>query len=280
VLNARGVPTDLGRPWTRATIRQILTNPKYAGANVFNRRSFKLKKQRVKNPPEMWVRRDGAFSALVSQDQFVAAQTIIENRHHHLTDEQMLGELRGILATTGRLSGILIDETPGIPSSCAYRQRFGSLYRAYSLVGHHVSRDYSYVEINRLLRRTHADLCAAIITEVERAGASIERQFDTDLLTVNQEFTTSIVLSRCRLTGAGHHRWLIRLEDSLRPDITVAARLTPANDAVLDYFIFPGIDCLSAELLSDRNPLAVDVYRFDDLNTFIQLAKRAQIEAA
>ena len=94
------------------------------------------------------------------------------------------------------------------------------------------------------------------------------------------EFTTSVVLSRCRITSAGRQRWLIRLEDSLRPDITVAARLTPANDAVFDYFIFPGIDYLTAELLSDRNPLAVDVYRFDDLSTFIQLAKRAQIEAA
>jgi len=49
-LNSRNVVTDLGRQWTRATIRQILTNPKYCGANVFNRRSFKLKKQRVKCP--------------------------------------------------------------------------------------------------------------------------------------------------------------------------------------------------------------------------------------
>lgn len=279
-LNARGILTDLGRPWTRATIHQILTNPKYAGANIFNRRSFKLKKQRVKNPPEIWVRRDGAFEALIDQEQFLAAQTIIENRYQHLTDDQMLAELRNVLATAGKLSGILIDETPGIPSSGAYRHRFGSLYRAYSLIGYHVARDYSYVEINRMLRRLHTDICASITKEVESAGATIQRNPDTDLLTVNQEFTTSVVLSRCRVTGAGHQRWLIRLEDSLRPNITVAARLRPANDSVLDYFIFPGIDHLAEELLSDRNPLAVEVYRFDDLGTFIQLARRAQIEAA
>jgi DNA invertase Pin-like site-specific DNA recombinase len=279
-LNTRAVLTDLGRPWTRATIRQILTNPKYAGANVFNRRSFKLKKQRIKNPPEIWVRRDGAFSSLISQEEFLAAQTIIESRHHHLTDEQMLAELRGVLATAGRLSGILIDETPGIPSSGAYRHHFGSLFRAYSLVGYHVARDHSYVEINRLLRRVHADLCASIITDVERAGASIEQNSQTDILTVNQEFSTSVVLSRCRLTGMGCQRWLIRLEDSLRPDITVAARLTPANDSILDYFVFPGIDDLAVGLLSDRNPLAVEVYRFDNLSAFVQLARRVQIEAA
>src|SRR5271170_6261549 len=31
-LNASGVLTDLGRPWTHSTVHQLLTNPKYAGA--------------------------------------------------------------------------------------------------------------------------------------------------------------------------------------------------------------------------------------------------------
>jgi DNA invertase Pin-like site-specific DNA recombinase len=280
VLNARGIVTDWGRPWTRATIRQILTNAKYAGANVFNRRSFKLKQRRVKNPPEKWIRRDGAFDALIDQEQFLAAQTIIENRHQHFSDEQMLAELRSILATAGRLSGILIDETPGVPSASVYRARFGSLFRAYSLVGYHPARDYSYVGLNRTVRRMHADLYLTLITAVERAGAVVERETETDILTINQEFTTSVVLSRCRITGAGGHRWLIRFEDSLRPDITIAARLTPGNDSILDYFIFPGIEKLTAELLSDQNPLAVELYRFDDLNVFMNLARRVQIEAA
>ncbi|MDD3181327.1 MAG: recombinase family protein, partial [Alphaproteobacteria bacterium] len=48
-LNARGVLTDLGRPWTRGTIHEVLINEKYIGNNVFNRKSFKLKKRRVTN---------------------------------------------------------------------------------------------------------------------------------------------------------------------------------------------------------------------------------------
>ena len=51
-LNERGVVTDFGRPWTRAAIHELLTNPKYAGANVYNRRSFKLKRKRINNPEE------------------------------------------------------------------------------------------------------------------------------------------------------------------------------------------------------------------------------------
>jgi hypothetical protein len=38
------VRTDLGRDWTRATVREVLTNEKYIGNNVYNRISFKLKK--------------------------------------------------------------------------------------------------------------------------------------------------------------------------------------------------------------------------------------------
>lgn len=34
---------ERGRPWTWATFHQVLTNPKYIGANIYNRSSFKLK---------------------------------------------------------------------------------------------------------------------------------------------------------------------------------------------------------------------------------------------
>src|SRR3546814_9726636 len=38
-LNSRGVATDLGRPWTRGTVHQLLINEKYVGDNVWNRQS-------------------------------------------------------------------------------------------------------------------------------------------------------------------------------------------------------------------------------------------------
>ena len=59
--------TDLGRPWTRGTVHQVLTNEKYVGNNVWNRISFKLKKKRVRNTPEMWIRADGAFEPIVDR---------------------------------------------------------------------------------------------------------------------------------------------------------------------------------------------------------------------
>ena len=72
-LNALGIQTELGRDWTRATVHEILTNEKYIGNNVYNRRSFKLKKLRIMNEPEMWIRRNGAFTPIVPQTLFQAA---------------------------------------------------------------------------------------------------------------------------------------------------------------------------------------------------------------
>src|SRR5450756_1679128 len=60
-LNERGLTTDLGRPWTRGTVHQILINEKYIGNNVWNRGSFKIKKKRVRNSPDMWIRSEGCL---------------------------------------------------------------------------------------------------------------------------------------------------------------------------------------------------------------------------
>jgi DNA invertase Pin-like site-specific DNA recombinase len=42
-LNDQPIYTDQDRPWTYSTVRQVLTNEKYIGNNVYNRHSFKLK---------------------------------------------------------------------------------------------------------------------------------------------------------------------------------------------------------------------------------------------
>jgi len=55
-LDGMHVRTDLDREWTRATVREVLTNGKYNGHNVYNRVSFK--KMRVTNTPDMWIRKE------------------------------------------------------------------------------------------------------------------------------------------------------------------------------------------------------------------------------
>jgi len=105
-LNDRGLRTDLLRKWTRGTVHQLLTNPKYAGMNVYNRKSFKLKKRRIANPPGMWIRKDAAFEAVVAPELFSRAQQIIQARSKHYTDDEMLEQLRNLFTRYGTLSGV------------------------------------------------------------------------------------------------------------------------------------------------------------------------------
>ncbi|NCV41055.1 MAG: recombinase family protein, partial [Betaproteobacteria bacterium] len=105
-LNDQPIYTDLDRPWTYSTVRQVLTNEKYIGNNVYNRRSFKLKKKHVDNPPEMWIRKEGAFDGIVPVATFMAAQEILAERSKKLTDAELLDHLKALYAECGRLSGL------------------------------------------------------------------------------------------------------------------------------------------------------------------------------
>jgi DNA invertase Pin-like site-specific DNA recombinase len=281
LLNAETVRTDLGRPWTRGTVHQVLTNEKYVGNNVYNRVSFKLKRKRVVNTPEMWVRADGAFEAIVDHALFMKARQIIEARCHRLTDADMLALLQSLLERRGMLSGLIIDEREDMPSSTSYRSRFGSLLRAYQLVGYRPGRDYRYVEINRALRRLHPDVVTGVIDGIERAGGSVERDPVSDFLRINGEFSASVVIARCRLTEGGALRWRIRLDTGLLPDVTIAVRMEETNRSALDYYLLPQIDMAADRLqLAEENGLSLDAYRFEDLEFLFGMAARTELTEA
>lgn len=280
-LNRQGSKTDLGRPWTRGTVHQILTNEKYVGNNVYNRTSFKLKIEHRQNPPTEWIRKDGAFQAIVPHARFWQAQAIISQRSRHLDDDQMLALLRQVLERHGGLSGVLIDEEDGLPSSSSYRTRFGSLCRAYSLVGYSPRRDYAYLEINRALRRYHPTVVEKVSTGITTAGGSVRTNLNTDILTINEEFTASIVVARCKPTPAGKHRWLIRLDTSLEPDVTIVTRMDYSNSHPFDFYVLPAVDFTASQLpVTENNGFSLDFYRVDALDDFYALCARAPFAEA
>lgn len=277
-LNAAGVRSDLDRQWTRASVHQVLTNEKYIGNNVYNRVSFKLKQRRVVNPREMWIRAEGAYPPIVDRALFLRAREIVDARSRHFTDEELLEALRALLAQHGVLSGLIIDEREGMPSSSADRHRFGSLLRAYHLVGYEPERDYRYIEVNRALRQAHPQIVSEIVAGVERHGGTAVQDPDTELLRINDEFTASVVLARCFETPAGSLRWRIRLDAGLVPDITIAVRMDELNEAPRDYYLLPSIDMTADRLrLAEQNGLSLDAYRFDTLDFFHSMAGRARI---
>ncbi|MNV15014.1 Recombinase [compost metagenome] len=281
-LNAEGVRTDLGRPWTRASVHQVLTNEKYIGNNVYNRSSFKLKAKRVINQPDMWVRMDGAFEGIVEKDFYEAAQRIIQARSARFTDEELLAQLSNLLTHKGWLSGMVIDEVEDMPSSSTFRHRFGSLVRAYQLIGYSPDRDYRYIEINQALRAMHPEIVARVIAEIGERGGMVVDDPSRGLLVINDEFTVSLVIVRCLETTAGGLRWKIRLDQGLRPAITIAVRMEAGNAEIRDYYLLPWFECgadPSMKLAADNGAM-LDSFRFDTLDAFYDLTQRLEVRAA
>ncbi|SDO27488.1 Site-specific DNA recombinase [Pseudomonas poae] len=280
-LNADGVLTDFDRPWSRSSVHEVLTNEKYIGNNVYNKTSSKLRKRSSRNPPDKWIRCDGAFQGIVSLEVFTCAREIILQRSHRLDDTQMLELLRALLQQAGSLSGMLIDEQDNMPSSTVYISRFGGLLRAYTLIGYAPDRDYRYLDINRSLRQLHPQVFEDVIKHLENAGASVEISAQNDVLTVNGEWTASVIIARCHSTPAGTLRWKLRFDISLAPDITIAVRMERANLQVRDYYLVPLIDMGAwPQKMAEENSPLIDSYCFATLDVLDGLAARCSLKEA
>jgi len=278
-LNEQGVTTALDSPWKSGTVCTVLTNEKYIGNNVYNRSSFKLKKLHVDNPPDMWVRKEGAFEGIVPLEFFLTAQEIITARSARLSDEELLDHLKRLYANAGQLSGVLIDQTPDMPSSSAYRNRFGSLARAYEMIGYRSDRDQERIALNKRLRGMHPEIIARTEAAISEVGGTVARDPKTDLLTINDEMVVSLVLARCQPQGDGRLRWRIRF-DPMRyhADVTLAVRLDPENSEELDYYLLPWLDLPRQEIrLCNRTSIAFEAFRFEDLGFFYGMAERVGI---
>ncbi|WP_449104459.1 recombinase family protein [Pseudomonas mohnii] len=278
-LNAEGVVTDFDRAWSRGSVHQVLTNEKYIGNNVYNKTSSKLRKGIIRNAPDKWVRCDGAFLGIVSVSVFADVREIILHRSQRLDDAQLLEMLRILLKRAGTLSGMLIDEQDNMPSSTTYISRFGGLLDAYTLIGYTPDRDYRYLEINRSLRQLHPQVLDDVVKHFERVGAGVELNNQNDLLTINDEWTASVVIARCQATPAGTLRWKLRFDNSLTTDITIAVRMEEENLQVRDYYLVPNIDMGTwPKKMAEENSPLIDSYRFATLDVLDGLAARCSLK--
>jgi len=201
-LNSEGWKTDFGRPWTRDTVHEVLTNEKYIGNNLFNRKSAKLKTKLKSNPKSKWIRKNSAFIPIVDTDRFYKVQEIIQSRHQKISNDELLDHLQSLRDKNGRLSAMIIDEAEWMPPSSLYSRRFGGLLRAYQLIGYIPAHDYQYIEINRYLRSLHKDIMNDTIYRLE---SICKRPFvldpETALLEINHNLYISVVISRCFKTS-------------------------------------------------------------------------------
>jgi hypothetical protein len=134
-LNSGGVPRPGHAQWDFSAFRTILTHPKYVGCAVFGRVSKKLNTPAVNVPKSEWILTPGAFEPLIDPATFAEAQKVYRTHRCERTDEELLDDLRQLLASKGKSSFNVIKDSPDVMAPGTYHTRFGSLRNAYKLVG-------------------------------------------------------------------------------------------------------------------------------------------------
>jgi len=275
ILNNEGIPTDINRLWNNGTIRQVLTNEKYIGNNVFNRTSYKLKKRRVINSPDSWIRADNVYEAIITHKIFEQARRIIEERKCVLSDEEMILLLSELFKKQGYLSGNIINGATNLPSNNSYRHRFGSLLNAYKLAGYQPDKNYRYIQLNSHLRKFHPVILDNIVSHISSLGACAKIISQHGILDVSGEFRISVVIARHYTTSAGNSRWQVQLNASSNVDITIAVRMDTDNQEIKDYYIFPHMDFSNKYIkLAKNNGINLDRYRFNSLDCLFYNSER------
>jgi DNA invertase Pin-like site-specific DNA recombinase len=277
-LNRNGVPRPGHSRWDFSGVRTILTHPKYVGCAVFGQVSKKLNTRAVKVPKSEWILVPGAFEPVVDPATFVKAQKVLGQHRCQRTDEEMLDDLRRLLASEGRLSYTVIKHSPDVMAPGTYIARFGSLRNAYRLMGYG-HPDWLRGPDTRL--RTMAlrkELISQIVAMFPN-DVSIVRpgvHWRSRLLLFNR-ITVSVLIVRSALVYRTTRRWIVEPVRPERKFITLLARLDESNHAIVDFHVFLNIDRSKPFQISDswlkRGKRLTDLSRLCEVVARVQRAR-------
>jgi DNA invertase Pin-like site-specific DNA recombinase len=256
-LNRVNVANHHGRPWTDIMIQAILKNENYVGNLVYNRTSRRLGQKLVNNPQHLWVRSAAAVDPMVDQDLFARAQKIMAEQYISIPEDEMLRRLRLTLARRGKLSDGIIRNAAGLPSTQCYVKHFGSIRKAYALIGYKASRDCAWYDARHhwsdVLSKLAAQVAEALRTEL---GLQVHLREDGPSLALNG--TRNIISFRVarqppRKSASRTSQWRAHLS-KMRSEQFIVPRLDDANKLIQDYVIVPKSDCARPYLtLSDAS---------------------------
>jgi hypothetical protein len=256
-LNGRAVPFRDGTAWVAATIGKILANPKYIGSCVWGRTSQRLQRGTIRLPKERWVIKPNAFQPIISEELFEQAQQIRGDLPRHITSTEMLERLRKLLAANGRLTQLDIDKSRDLPCVRSYQKRFGTIRKAYALIGYKAEIDYRQRD---LMKRNTIEVRDRVIAQIVdafprdifvlRRGGKYR-----PILWVRNGPMLSVAVCRTFQTALGNLRWY--LDPARRPDralITILVRCKLGSTEVKDLHVMPQINRAIRFVLMDNDP--------------------------
>lgn len=157
-----------------------------------------------------------------------------------------------------------------------YIERFGSLRRAYELIGYHPNTFKAY-DGRRAATATIVELAGDLVSRIQ--GAAMSAAFDgaSCRLTIDIGITLSIVIARCQREPNGVLRWPVRRRTDPISDLVLAVRMQEDNTTILDYYVMPKGRFPEGNLTFRRTrKLELEPYRLTTLDAAVSAIQRYQ----
>jgi hypothetical protein len=226
------------------------------------------------------VRCDNAFEAIIDPARFKAAGKIIDGRPPRTvrawkSDAHMLRLLRGLLESKGRLSCAIIEGAAELPCHMTYIERFGSLRRAYELIGYRPDT-FKVYDSRRSAIEARTRLGNDLLSAIQNAERSAVFDAASGRVTIAPALTVSILIVRCQRLVTGSLRWPIR--HRVDPDVrlTLLVRMREDNDSFLDFHLLPTRRALKPRLTFRKLRQAeIRPYRLTTIEAIAEAIERA-----
>ena len=228
--------------WNHCGVWEVLTHPKYIGWYVYGRTSQRLSTQAIRKPILEWVVTPGSYERIVDALTFRQAQLALQRRTINKSNDQLLEELRSILLENGRLSIPLIRKA-GLSSPKTYEHCFGSITRAYELIGclnprvsaMSAMRSHTQNLREEMIRKLRS-LFPGDLTVIQRSGRWRTR------LRLRTRSCISVLVEKTVRPWKTAIRWQVDPVPAERRFVTLLVRRDIQNASVQDYYVVPKVD--------------------------------------
>lgn len=254
LLNDENIENEFGGPWTSWLVSTILTNRKYTGSLVFNKRSQKLMTIGGRNASDAWIVNDRAFEGLIAPTLFKKAQAERLRRSLPLEPAILIGMLRACYKAHGKVTQDLIEAIDYMPDPQVFSRCFGSLVDAYSQAGIPCTQSFRFLETRRVVSAIRQATYDKVCGLAQLAGASLVRDSIPFVIVINGLVRVRIEVATSRFRKDEPPFWKVcRCPDV---DFILTARLDQENRNVLDFFLIPSSELESGYLyMRPRKPI-------------------------
>jgi DNA invertase Pin-like site-specific DNA recombinase len=273
-LDQRGAPFLKGKRWSDHAVKRILTHPKYKGTTIYNRTTERLCSKSRKVPESEWIIVPDAFEPLIEPGIFEAAQETLRQRFWHRSNEQVLEQLKSILKTHGHLSTSLLR--PYGLSPGGLNHRFGSLIKAYDLIGYQTT--YKKTAEHRLhVRRIRSELMQQLVEMFPGRVAVFSWAWKRrNCLRLKNGPKVAVRVCRSIKLITKGRVWVLQAARDERCRITLMAGMNPENTAPEAFYLTSRLKNRSKIHITENSQWLGKGVRLEDLRSFYEVLMTRQ----